>query len=138
MSGGIRMATAAAALMVMLGAIGTAAGSTVATPTRTAYSLAATTRCLEANGASVARLRPLDTQLRQLRDLAQRTSREARFGGQSVGLAFVESESGATLLVELLTVPNTRYRLDRRRNVVLMYRPQARAAHDRAVGCLRT
>lgn len=102
------------------------------------YSLSASTRCLEARGASVARVRPLDTHLRRLRDLAQRTSREARVGKQSVGLAFARSEAGAELLVELLTVPNMTYRLAQRSNVVLMYKPASRAALADAVACLRT
>ena len=124
-------------LGALVGAAGTAPGSTLA-PAAAPYSLRATTQCLERRGAAVARVRPLDSSLRALRDLSQRTSREARFGQQSISLAFAKSDTGAALLVELLRRPRDPYRFDRRRNVVLMYRPGTRAALADVVACLRS
>ena len=82
-------------------------------------------------------VRALDSQMRQLRDLAQRTSREVRIGTRSIGLAFTRTVGDATILVELLTVPNDVYRIVRLRNVVLMYKPVARPAFAAASACLR-
>lgn len=130
--------TALLALGVAGGSAETAAGSPAGPAAAARYSLSATTRCLEARGASVKPVRPLDSQLRQLRDLAQRTSREARLGRQSVGLAFTQSEANAELLVELLAVPNNAYRVVQRRNVVLMYKLGSRAALADTVECLRS
>jgi hypothetical protein len=101
------------------------------------YSLGATTRCLEARGAVVEAIRPRDSRLRALRDLAQRTSQEARIGSKVVGLAFLPTAERAQLLVELLTVPRDPYRVERRTNVVLLARPRDRGAAAIVVGCLR-
>jgi len=112
-------------------------GASAATPVM--YSLDATSRCLAKHGAKVGRLRPLDTRLRAMRDLAQKTSIQADFKKGRVGLAFATSESGAKLLVELLTVPRDplKYVLVRKGNVVLMYRSAHKPAFTAATACLR-
>ncbi len=97
------------------------------------YALGPTRSCLEERGAAVSPIRPADPQLRALRDLAQRTSLEVRFRGETVGLAFGD----AKLLAELLRVPDDPYLVDVRRNAVLMYRPSARAEARVVQSCLR-
>jgi hypothetical protein len=133
-----RSLVAGAAAAAVLGATAGAATATTDAATAT-YSLRATSRCLAAHGAIVGRVRPLDSRLRSLRDLAQRTSIQAEYKTGRVGLAFGTSESGAKLLVELLTVPKDplRYVLVRRANVVLMYRTKHKAAFRSAQACLR-
>jgi hypothetical protein len=97
------------------------------------YSLAATSRCLRGAGFAVSKVRSQDPRLRALGDLAQRTSLELRREGQTLGVAFGDTQ----LLAELLRVPDDPYRLEVRRNALLMYRPSARAAAALLRGCLR-
>jgi hypothetical protein len=82
-------------------------------------------------------VKPRDSRLRALRDLAQRTSLEADFKSGRVGIAFSKSAADAKLLFELLTVPKDPYRLVRRNNAVLMYKPAHRRAFNVTVGCLK-
>jgi len=126
-------ATAAAAVL------GATAASAPATTERAAavYSLGATSRCLAAHGAKVGVVRPRDTRLRQLHDLAQKTSIEADFKSGRVGIAFSKSESDARLLLELLVVPKDPYRVVAKANAVLMYKPLHRKAYAVALACLR-
>lgn len=81
------------------------------------YSLAATQRCLRAAGADVSAIRSPNPRLRALGDLAQRTSVQVQLDGDTLGLAFGD----ALLLGSLLRVPDDPYRLEVRRNALLMY-----------------
>ena len=98
------------------------------------YELAATRRCLRSAGFAVSPIRSTDPRLRALGDLAQRTSLELHFGGQTLGLAF----ANAQLLADLLRVPNDPYRMQVRRNALLMYPPAARGQVEIVLSCLRT
>jgi hypothetical protein len=108
--------------------------STTATPPPPPYALGPTRRCLEAAGFAVAPVRPSDPRLRALRDLAQRTSLQAGRDGRTLGLAFGDAE----LLASLLEVPNDPYRLEVRRNALLMYRPLAKREAAVLRSCLRS
>jgi hypothetical protein len=88
-------------------------------------------------GAKVGAVKPRDARLRQLHDLAQKNSLEANFKSGRVGFAVSKSESDARLLAELLAVPRDPYKLVRKANVVLMYRPAHRKAYTLTVACLR-
>jgi hypothetical protein len=57
-----------------------------------------------------------------LRDLAQRRAFEVRVGGDVVAVAFAPNVAGASLLVELLTLPDTHYEVVQRENVALLHR----------------
>jgi hypothetical protein len=108
------------------------------TPQDALYSLSGTARCLKSRGAIVAPIRPRNSRLRALRDLAQKTSREVRVVRKIVGVAFLPTAGRAELLVELLTVPKDPYRIQRRNNVVLVARPSDRSAAAFVLGCLRS
>jgi hypothetical protein len=114
----------------------TAAATTAAAtpPSLPPYTLAATRRCLISAGFAVSPIRSDDQRLRALGDLAQRTSLELRLAGQTLGLAFGDTR----LLASLLAVPNDPYRLEVRRNALLMYRPTARREAERVRDCLRS
>lgn len=107
-------------------------------PATAVYAQAATEACLIDRGAAVRRLRPLDAQLRALRDLAQRRSLEVHVADALVGTAFAADSSRAELLVELLQVPESPYRVVRRGNVVLLHRPADDAAFQVVSTCLRS
>jgi hypothetical protein len=107
--------------------------TTAPTPPRP-YALAPTRRCLLGAGFAVSKVRSADPRLRALGDLAQRTSLELSRDGQTMGLAFNHTQ----LLMSLLQVPNDPYRLEARRNALLMYRPTARAQAKVVFGCLRS
>ena len=110
-------------------------GSSVTTPTSPSpYALGPTRRCLQGAGFAVSTIRSTDPRLRALGDLAQRTSLEARRAGQTLGLAFGDTR----LLLSLLRVPNDPYKLEVRRNALLMYRPAARREAALLRGCLRS
>ena len=98
------------------------------------YSLVATQHCLRAAGFTTSRITSSDPRLRALGDLAQRTSLAARRDEHVLGLAFGD----ARLLSSLLEVPNDPYRLETRRNALLLYRPAARAVAVAVVECLRS
>ena len=98
------------------------------------YELAATRRCLRSAGVAVSPIRSTDPRLRALGDLAQRTSLELHLGGQTLGLAF----ANAQLLADLLRVPDDPYRMQVRRNALLMYPPAARGQVEIVLSCLRT
>ena len=108
-------------------------GGAATVPKPPPYSLAATRRCLEGAGFAVSKVRSPDPRLRALGDLAQQTSLELRRGARTLGVAFGDTQ----LLLGLLRVPNDPYRLEVRRNALLMYRPSARAAAVLLRGCLR-
>jgi hypothetical protein len=118
-------------------ALATAAGAHASGPS-TPYARAASTRCLNAHGAKTSKIRRLDASRRSLADLAQHTSLEIRRTQASVLLAFTPGPSEAKLLVELLTMPSNPYRLQVRRNVLLMFRPQDRKLADLVTACLRS
>jgi hypothetical protein len=98
-----------------------------------AYALEPTRRCLQDAGFAVSKVRSADPRLRALGDLAQRTSLEARRGGQTLGLALGDTR----LLASLLLVPNDPYRLEVHRNALLMYRPAAKSEAAALRSCLR-
>jgi hypothetical protein len=102
-----------------------------------AYALAPTSRCLKSRGAKVGAVQPRDERLRALRDFAQRRSVQAVLQKKVVGLAFLKSPAEARIIAELLKVPDDPYRLVRRGNAVLMYKPSAKKTFDAAVSCLR-
>lgn len=122
-------------------------GSVTTTPTTTgsgttpssppAYRLGSTVTCLKGYGLVVTAILPKDQRLRAMRDLAQKTSRQARSGRNVVALAFGRTKNDATLLIELLRVPNDPYRVERRRNVVLLYAPEAENLRGTVRACLR-
>ena len=107
--------------------------TTTSAPPLSPYELAPTRRCLRSAGVEVSAVRSTDSRLRALGDLAQRTSLELKFGGRGLGLAFGD----ARLLRSLLLVPNDPYRLEVRRNVLLMYPPSARDEAALVRRCLR-
>ena len=98
------------------------------------YRLAPTRRCLRAAGFAVTPVRSNDPRLRALGDLAQRSSFELRSGKQTIGLAFGDTR----LLLSLLRVPRDPYRLEARRNALLMYRRSAGKEATAARACLRS
>jgi hypothetical protein len=98
------------------------------------YQLTPTRRCLETAGFRVAKIRSEDARLRALGDLAQRTSLAVRRDGRTLGLAIGDAE----LLESLLRVPGDPYRLEVRRNALLMYRPSDRRQAVSAARCLRS
>ena len=134
-------ATLATLAAVLAAGCGGATGTATATRAEATkppphYTLTATSRCLKRRGAKVGPVRPRDSRLRQLHDLAQRNSIEADFAFGRVGLAFSKTVDDAKLLVELLTVPKDPYRLVRRGNAVLLYRPTHRRAYAAVLACL--
>jgi hypothetical protein len=100
-------------------------------------SLTRTVTCLRHRGAVVAHVKPANRRLRALRDLAQKTSVQVTLRRVVVGVAFTRSTSDATLLFELLRVPNDPLRLEQRRNVVLVSPKTASAARSAVLNCLR-
>lgn len=108
---------------------GTLAGTSTEAPP---YALAPTRRCLASQGFTVAEIDSRDPRLRALGDLAQRTSLAARRRSHTLGLAFGD----APLLLSLLEVPDDPYRLEVRRNALLMYKPAARAEAEALRRCL--
>jgi hypothetical protein len=103
------------------------------TPAARPYSLTATRRCLVAAGLSVRPVGKPNPRLQALGDLAQRTSLAVASGHNVVGLALGNAE----FLAELLAVPNDPYRIETRRNAVLLYLPAARATARAVRACLR-
>ena len=136
--GTLGLAVFAVALSGCLGAQeptdGAAADDTAVAP----HTQTETEACFRNRGASVQTLRPLDAQLRALRDLAQRRSVEVHLDGALMGAAFAPDVAGAELLVELLQVPNTQYEIARRGNVVVLYRPGDDSAFQVVSACLRS
>jgi pyruvate/2-oxoglutarate dehydrogenase complex dihydrolipoamide acyltransferase (E2) component len=113
----------------------TTSGPATTAPTAPrSYALAPTRRCLLDAGFAVSKVRSTDPRLRALGDLAQRTSLELSRDGQTMGLAFTDTQ----LLMSLLQVPNDPYLLEARRNALLMYRPAGRAQAKVVFGCLRS
>ena len=141
--GGRKAVLAAAALLLALGVVlalrddGTSSDGRSTAATTTAppepYSLGRTRACARAEGFTVAPVRSTDPRLRALGDLAQQTSFQAERGGMTLGVAFGD----ARLLESLLRVPDDPYRLEVRRNALLMYRPAARGQAAVLRGCLR-
>lgn len=113
---------------------GTSTAETATNPASPPYALAPTRRCLRSAGFVVSKVRSADPRLRALGDLAQKTSLELRFSGQTLGLAFGDTR----LLASLLQVPDDPYRMEIDRNALLMYRPAARAEAAVVEGCLRS
>jgi hypothetical protein len=105
--------------------------------TQLSYSRTPTLACLRKKGAVVGRVVPVNNRMRALRDLAQKTSVQARVGKATIGLVFARSHSEAVLLVELLTVPRDPYLLERHDNVVVLSPKTARAARSSVIGCLK-
>lgn len=145
-------ALAAAALLLLLGAVlalrdddgaspgrstaqteSAGDGATTAAPPPEPYSLERTRACLRAEGFTVAPVRSTDPRLRALGDLAQQTSFQIERGGRTLGVAFGDAQ----LLESLLRVPDDPYRLEVRRNALLMYPPVSRAEAADLRGCLR-
>ena len=125
-------------MLLTLAAIGASTQAAVAASTGSPYARRATVACLQARGAVVGPVRPANSRLRALRDLAQKTSVQAKIGTAVVGIAFGRSDSDALFLIELLSVPKDPLQLERQRNVVLLYPKTASAAHSAVVGCLRS
>jgi len=127
----------AAATLAALTVVGAAAGSTGAASTRP-FALRPTASCLARHGVAVGTVRPSNRRLQALHDLAQKTSREARYKGAVVGLAFERSTGSAGLLYELLQVPKDPLRLEQKRNVVLLSPRKPSALHTLVLRCLRS
>lgn len=98
------------------------------------YALGPTRSCLRAAGAAVTPVRSKDPRLRALGDLAQQTSLEVHVDDRILGLAFGDTR----LLASLLLVPDDPYRLEVRRNAVLVYKPVARKEAAVVRMCLRS
>jgi len=111
-----------------------AAATTVGRDNGRPFALEPTRRCLRSNGAEVSVIRSADSRLRALGDLAQRTSISVVLDGHIAGLAFGD----ARLLESLMRVPDDPYRLEVRRNVLLMFRPSARTQAEVIRGCLHS
>jgi hypothetical protein len=120
-------------LLVMPAAATHAAG----TPSTPPFAQQATVACLKSHGAVVSRIRVTNRRLRALRDLAQKTSIQARVKGAVVGLAITRSAAEASFLYELLQVPRDPLRLERVRNVVLLSPKRPVAARLVVISCLR-
>jgi hypothetical protein len=119
------------------GSTATSARGTVTAsgPARVApYRLVPTRACLRSAGADVSAIWSRDVRLRALGDLAQRTSLQVELDDKTLGLAFGD----ARLLESLLRVPNDPYRLETRRNAILMYRPATLEQARVVLGCLRS
>jgi hypothetical protein len=109
-----------------------ATAASTAPPAEVPFRLGPTRRCLRSAGFEVSGVRSANPRIRALGDLAQQTSLELRLDGQVVGLALGD----ARLLAQLLAVPNDPYRLEVRRNAVLLFSPRARAEAELARACL--
>jgi hypothetical protein len=137
-----RRVAATAALVVGLSGAGsvpvTAATSSsangVAAPS---YRKAPTVACLRRQKVVVTGIAPADRRLRALRDLAQKTSWQAKLGTRVVGVSLNADTSSAELLEELLRVPRDPYRLERRSNALLLYKPTALPLARIVRTCLR-
>jgi hypothetical protein len=103
----------------------------------TLYSLPRTVSCLDKARAQVRVIQPRDKDLRALRDLAQRTSRQAVVHRELAAFAVVGSVANAELLVELLRPTTAPYRIVRAANAVIMYRPTSMRAFRLVRSCLR-
>lgn len=125
---------AAAAVVV----VGYGAGASSEASGSANYTLTATKRCLVAHGAKVGPVRPVDSRLKQLHDLAQKNSIQADLAVGRAGLAFTKSDSDARLLVELLVVPKDAYRVVAKSNAVLMVKRTQPKAYVLALSCLRS
>ena len=138
------LATAFATVIVAGAGAGVAAHTAVSSATRSGsadaapvYRKAPTVSCLRQKGIVVAAIKPVDRRLRALRDLAQKTSWQAKKGSRVVGASINRSVDDARFLLDLLRVPNDRYRLDSRGNAVLLYLPAASSLATVVRGCLR-
>ena len=101
------------------------------------WSAEPTRRCLEGSGATVGPVEPRDQRLQALRDLAQQTSFEARFGAAVVAVAVTAGPAASAQLADLLLVPDDPYRVVVDRNALVMHLPAADAAFRATVACLR-
>ena len=125
------------ACCAVLSSTATAAAVHTVEAARTAvYRKTPTVSCLRRANVAVTAIRPLDRRLRALRDLAQTTSWQASSGGRVVGVSINRTANDAAFLVELLRVPNTPYRLERRANAVLVYLSSASTLATRVRSCL--
>lgn len=129
--GDVSDSSSTAATDVQTESIGGGAG-TAAAPLKP-YLLERTRTCLRAKGFTVESIRSSDPRLRALGDLAQKTSLQVERSGRTIGIAF----GNARLLESLLRVPDDPYRLEVRRNTLLMYRPGARNEAAVLRSCLR-
>ena len=106
-------------------------------PAAAPYQRSITVACLVKRGASVRQIRPTNTAFQALQDVARGQAREVLVKNRRVALAFARNIAGAELLVELLTVPTDSYRVERRGNVVLLYRARDARTLAIVVRCLR-
>jgi hypothetical protein len=102
----------------------------------TRYSKKPIISCLRGKRVVVSVGTPANRRLRALHDLAQRSSWQAKQGKSVVGIAIGRSAADAALVVELLRVPNDRYRIERRENVVLLFAPASAKLARVVRGCL--
>jgi hypothetical protein len=110
---------------------------TSSNPAAAPFKQAVMLACLRRAGRSVAPVRASDPQLRVLRDVAKQASFQVRFRRHVIVLAFGKSVADAELLEELLMMPQSRYTIVRRGNVVVLYRRGQSAALTSLAGCLR-
>jgi hypothetical protein len=101
------------------------------------YSLSATKRCLQRQGAKTTAVPRSDAQKQAFHDLAQRRSIEASIRSIRVDLAFTRAAPNAELLAELLSPPRGPYVVRVRKNAVVMYRTPLRPTASRMIACLR-
>jgi hypothetical protein len=138
----IRVATAGMLAVAAYGAVALPAvatsgsGAAAQSALTEAYGKGPTVSCLRGKGAAVTAVTPANRRLRALRDLAQKTSWQAKLGGDVVGVAIGRSAGEAAMLVDLLRIPNDRYRIERRDNAVLLYAPASADLAQVIRGCL--
>lgn len=106
-------------------------------PAAVPYPLAPTLACLRRHGLIAEPLRPLDSHLRALRDLAHRRAFQIRVGDDFVAMAFGTHVANGELLEELLTVPANPYLVERRGNLVIVRRAHAPSAYRAALACFQ-
>ena len=138
----MKVLAAFVATVIMLGAACGEDGDapvaqSVVAPTASPYSRSKTVACLTTRGATVQKIRPTDPRLRAIRDVAQRQSVEIRLKDARLAVAFGRNIAEAQLLVELLTVPSDPYRIQRRGNVVILYRARDSRTFAIVARCLR-
>jgi len=134
----VRWTPAAAVACAAVVSMGLASPLRAGTATSTRpFTLRATTACLGRRHVAVGRVQATNRRMRALRDLDQKTSRQAKLRGFVIGIAFERSIADAKFLFELLQVPNDPLRLERVRNVVLLSPHRAAAERAAVVGCLR-
>lgn len=139
----MRLAVTLAVGLLALGAAGCTTDDDTPTtaqpsenPAAAPFSRSEALACLRKEGTTVQALRPSDQQLRALRDLAQGRSILVHLDGTIIPMAFARDVAAAALLVELLSVPGSAYKVVRRGNVVVLLPNEDSALNESLARCL--